>query len=322
MTVSGEVPVQVAFGSAGIGNRDPFISEADLNKLFATLDAHGVTRLDSAQIYGVSEKRLGEVHAGDRFTIDTKWGNPTGFAPGNTTPWATQAYVLQSAQESIARLNVKQVDVFYLHFPDANTPLAETLAGVDAAYRLGLFRRFGLSNYDAAGVQAIYDHAKAHGYVLPTVYQGNYNPVTRKGETDLFPTLRRLGIAFFAYSPLAGGLLTKTAQQFHDGAGRFQKGSIFHNLYNKPAYVDSLAQWEAAAQAAGVSRAELAYRWVAWNSILRGEHGDSLIVGASTQEQLAETLGWIAHGPLDDAAVARIDKVWAGVAAATKDEAK
>ncbi len=85
--------------------------------------------------------------------------------------------------------------------PDSLTPIAETLAGVDEVYKLGLFRRFGLSNYQAADVQAVYDHCVEKGYVLPTVYQGTYSPVTRYQETILFPTLRKLGIAFYAYSP-------------------------------------------------------------------------------------------------------------------------
>jgi aflatoxin B1 aldehyde reductase len=88
-------------------------------------------------------------------------------------------------------------------------------------YKTGAFKRFGLSNYAPSDVQKAYDICKKNNWVLPTCYQGNYSPVARRQETELFPTLRKLGIAFYAYSPLAGGFLTKTVEQIKDGAGRF-----------------------------------------------------------------------------------------------------
>lgn len=97
---------------------------------------------------------------------------------------------------------------------------------VQQLYQLGCFKRFGLSNFLAQDVQKAYDYAKERGYVLPTVYQGNYSPVARLQETLLFPTLRKLGIAFYAYSPLAGGFLTKTAEDIKQGKGRFNDNFI------------------------------------------------------------------------------------------------
>jgi len=116
---------------------------------------------------------------------------------------------------------VPKVDIFYMHAPDKEVPLEETLAGINDAYQAGLFSRFGLSNYPASEVQAAYDICKANGYVLPTVYQGNYSPVARKQETILFPTLRKLNMSFYAYSPIAGGFLAKSKQYILDKKGRF-----------------------------------------------------------------------------------------------------
>ncbi|CAK7200348.1 hypothetical protein SEUCBS139899_003040 [Sporothrix eucalyptigena] len=307
--------VNIVAGGAGYGNLQPFKYDEDLIKGLAVLSANGIPSIDSSQIYGSSEAILGRVKAGDSFTIHTKWGVREAYGDP-TRPWATKDFILQSARESIARLGVKQVDIFYLHFPDQVTPLEDTLAGVDAAYREGLFRRFGVSNFSTEAVQAIHNIASAKGYVLPTVYQGQYNPVARHFETDLFPLLRKFCISFYAYSPLTGGLLTKTVQDFNDGKGRFAKGSPFYKMYNKPSYLASLAKWEAAAKAEGVSAAELAYRWDAHHSILSGEHGDALIVGASSLDQLGETLKWVKKGKLSDAAVAAIEEVWESV----KDE--
>ena len=90
-----------------------------------------------------------------------------------------------------------------MHAPDKDVPVSETCAGINDAYKEGLFQRFGLSNYSAQEVQAVYDACQKEGWVLPTAYQGNYSPVARKQEEILFPTLRKLGMAFYAYSPMA-----------------------------------------------------------------------------------------------------------------------
>ncbi|CAK7245680.1 MAG: hypothetical protein STHCBS139747_007267 [Sporothrix thermara] len=270
----------------------------------SVLSANGITAIDTSQTYGNSETILGRVNAGDSFTISTKWGVLEAYTD-HSIAWASKEYIIRTARQSIARLGVKQVDIFYLHFPDRNTPLEETLAGVDAAYREGLFRRFGVSNFTAEAVQTIHDIATAKGYVLPTVYQGQYNPVARHFETDLFPTLRKLGMVFYAYSPLAGGFLTKTVEDFYAGKGRFGKQRLLQHIQQ--------TVWEAAARAENVSAAELAYRWDAYHSELSREHGDALIMGGSSLDQLGETARWIKKGKLSDAAVAAIEEVWQSV---------
>lgn len=166
-------------------------------------------------------------------------------------------------------------------------------------------------------MRALHSYATANNLVRPTVYQGNYNPVARKQETLLFPTLRELGIAFYAYSPLAGGFLTKTKQQLLDGAGRFDEKSplafMYRTLYYKPSFLDALEKWEAIAEEAGTSKADLANRWVTFNSALRPQQGDAIIIGANTLERLESTLVGIEKGPLSEEIAAKIDEVWKSV---------
>ena len=145
---------------------------------------------------------------------------------------------------------------------------------------------------------------------------GNYNAVARKQEEVLFPTLRKLGMSFYAYSPIAGGFLTKTKQDILDGKGRFndnELGGLYKKLYNRSAYLDALEHWEKAAKAEGVSAAELAYRWVAYNSPLSNDHGDAIIFGASSFDQMTKTLGYFKTGPLSDKALEEIDRVWKSI---------
>jgi aflatoxin B1 aldehyde reductase len=206
------------------------------------------------------------------------------------------------------------VDVFYLHAPPPDTvPLEQVLSGVDEAYNAGLFMRFGVSNFSAEMVQRTYNIAKANGYVLPTVYQGNYNAVARRAENELMPILRRLGISFIAYSPSAGGFLARTREAVLAKEGRFTPDramGMYYSQYVQDSFLDALDKWACIAEAEGVSRIELAYRWVRYHSALDGSKGDALIVGASSLDQLRETLGFLGNGPLSAKAVEGIEEIW------------
>lgn len=191
--------------------------------------------------------------------------------------------------------------------------MADYLADVNEAFKAGLFSRFGLSNFNVEQVLAVYNHCKQNDYILPTVYQGNFNPVARHLEFDLLPTLRELGISFYAYSPIAGGFLTKTKQQAIDGAGRFNPNAgvgIYVKMYVRPSLLEALDRWGEIADKAGCSRAELAYRWVKYNCALKKQHGDALIIGASTNQQLEETLACLKTGPLSADVASQIDALW------------
>lgn len=136
-------------------------------------------------------------------------------------------------------------------------------------------------------MRRVYDYAKSKGYVLPTVFQGNYNPVARRYDTTLFPLLRELNIAFYAYSPLAGGFLVKDREMLSTGAGtgrwdaNSRIGKMYNARYTKPSLLEALSEWEAIANEARVSKAALAYRWVMHNSQLSAKHGDGIIVRIS-----------------------------------------
>ena len=124
-------------------------------------------------------------------------------------------------------------------------------------------------------------------------------------------------MSFYAYSPIAGGFLTKTKQDMLDGKGRFDTstdlGKMYAWLYSRPSYLEALAKWEQIAKEEGCSRADLAYRWVKYNSPLKPEHGDAIIIGASSTKQLTETLGSIGKGPLSEKAAKAIDELWESI---------
>lgn len=206
---------------------------------------------------------------------------------------------------------------FYLHAPDHKVPLEETLAGIDDLYRAGKFNNFGLSNFNADEIKDVVRVATEKNYVLPKVYQGNYSAVARQLERDILPTLREHGIVFYAYSPIAGGFLTKTTAQLTSGAkgeGRWDPkssmGSFYHTLYGKPTLFEALDKWNEISQATGIPKAALAYRWVAFNSALDAGLGDSLVIGASSLNQVKQTAAALRDGPLPKEVAEQISDLW------------
>lgn len=165
-------------------------------------------------------------------------------------------------------------------------------------------------------MQKIYDIQAAAKSVLPSVFQGNYNAVSRHIEGDLFPLLRKLKISFYAYSPIAGGFLVKNSAQLRvkDDAGRFGKdpaiATMYTTLYGKESLYQALDEWGVIAQDAKISKAALAYRWIAFHSALKAENGDAIIVGASKVEQLEETLVAFEAGPLEGGIAERANAIW------------
>jgi aflatoxin B1 aldehyde reductase len=190
------------------------------------------------------------------------------------------------------------------------------MSGFDAAYKEGLFKHFGLSNHTAEQVDAVVKVCKDNNFVLPTVFQGSYNPIARLPEDQLLPLLRKHGISFVAYSPMAGGFFAKASAQFRDNPdslqGRWNKagflGQVYQFLYNKALPLQALDKWHEIAAAEGISGPEMAYRWVAYNSALTKD--DGMVVGATTIEQWKQNVTAIQKGPLSSETAAKIDALW------------
>jgi aflatoxin B1 aldehyde reductase len=330
--------IQTIFGGAQFQREGRFADPSTLLKVYDALEEAGVRKIDTAHIYGASEEILGQTGGSKRFEIDTK--APGGLIPGSMTAQGVQGF----AHTSKKLLDVEQVDVYYIHAPDV-VPIEEMLAGVNEIYKEGWFKRFGLSNFLAEDVQKIYDICKREGYPLPTVYQGDYSAIARKQEEELLPLLHKLDIvslhkplinqlgfnhtakrpsntdlnnkSFYAYSPLAGGFLTKSVADITSRKGRFAPGATYGEAYNKrfnkPCFLEALEKWAAVAEREDTTKADLAYRWVKYNSPLKQEYGDGIIIGATSLEQLEQTLAGIGKGPVSEEAAREIEEIWEGV---------
>ncbi|KAJ5363606.1 uncharacterized protein N7496_009319, partial [Penicillium cataractarum] len=301
--------LQLIFGGATFLDDIGRPSLESVKNMLDKLQEHDVKSIDTATIYDKSEELLGQAHAAHRFAIGTKY--PGGFLPQP----GTKDTLLASAADSLAKLQTGQVDIYYIHAPDRRASLENLLDGMNDLHRDGKIKRFGISNFLVAEVEEVMRICKEKGYVLPSAYQGNYSALARHAETELLPTLRKHNIAFYAYSPIAGGFLTKDVEELRAGGqGRWDPTSVFggfyNALYNKPVMREGLSLWADISSKSGIPKAELAYRWVVYNSSLRGELGDAIIFGPRTPEQLTQTLDGLKNGPLSAAVVAQVEEVW------------
>ncbi|GJE95556.1 aldo/keto reductase [Phanerochaete sordida] len=311
------------FGEKGAEGVRVVGSEA-VGAIFDVFQAHGHDTLDTARIYtdGTSERVLGEAGwKSRRLLVDTK------LYPTKSAPFPMPGLPLMSHKpsdlrkfldESLKALQTDSVNTFYLHAPDRSTPFEETLAGIDALHKEGKFTYFGLSNYTAWEVAEVAAICAAHGYVRPSVYQGVYNAVVRGVEPELFPCLRKHNIAFYAFNPLGGGFFTgryRSKQDTAEVGSRFDPsitlGQVSRLWYWHDEYFTGLAKIEAAAQKHGLTLAEVAMRWLAHHSLLKREHGDAVIIGASSVAQAEQNLTDLEKGPLPEDVVHALDEAWA-----------
>ncbi|KAF8210978.1 Aldo/keto reductase [Mycena galopus ATCC 62051] len=294
----------------------------DVEAIFDLFLKHGHNEIDTARAYcaGTSEVLLGKTAwQAKGILIASKLYPLHPHNPAVTGPHTPEG-LRKALMTSLKALSTDKLDIWYLHAPDRSTPYEVTLKAIDELYREGHFKKFGISNYMSWEVAEMVGICKQHGYVQPAVYQGSYNAIHRLVEPELFPALRKFGIAFYGYNPLAGGFFTdrymsidakaETGSRFDPE--RFQ-GKAFRGRYWKPEYFAALASVRTVASAHGLTMSEVALRWVAHHSFMRSESGDAVIIGGSSLKHIEENLIDLEKGPLPDDVVAALDAAWADV---------
>ncbi|KAG0359650.1 Aldo/keto reductase [Gamsiella multidivaricata] len=279
------------------------------------LHAYGHIEIDTARVYGQgdTEKVLSQLPTA-HFKIATK------VFPGY--PGAHDAIQLPKIfRQSLEALNATKVDIFYLHAPDYDTPFEVTLKAVDELYREGLFERLGLSNYSSWHVATIYEHCKQNGYVLPSVYQGNYNAINRSVVPELLPCLRHYNIAFYAFNVISSGLLSGKYKFQEDEiaeGSRFDPntgfGSVFREYYWNKLHFEGVKALEKAAKANDLTLLEASLRWIRHHAGLTAK--DAIILGVSNIKHFEENLTDLEKGPLPQAMIDAFDEASEHVKAA------
>ena len=190
------------------------------------------------------------------------------YIASKVNPWNDEGLqpngVRKQFEEILQRLGRDSIDLLYLHSPDLDTPVVQTLECCFELYQQGKFRDFGLSNYASWQVAEVVEICRRKGWMEPTIYQGMYNALTRDVERELFPCLRNYGISFNAYNPLAGGLLTgkyKSLDDFPD-SGRFSENKGYRGRYWKQDYFEVLQKLGEACKEHGLTPTQAAMSWL------------------------------------------------------------
>ena len=279
-------------------------------QILCTAFDHGITHFDLANNYGPpygeAERSFG-IHMKrdfmphrDELVISTKAGYD--MWPGPYGNWGSRKYLMASLDQSLRRMNLDYVDIFYHHRPDPNTPLEETMGALDQIVRSGKALYVGVSNYNAEQTREAVRILRSLGTPL-IIHQPRYNLLDRWIEDGLTDVLRESGVGSIVFSPLAGGRLT----------GKYQHGIPADSRaghdprYLKPAMIDDTLRRRTEAlgkiaAARGQTTAQLSLQWV-----LRDEVVTSALIGASRPEQVLENIAALSFPALTSEELAGID---------------
>ena len=253
---------------------------------------HGICHFDLANNYGppngAAEERFGRymkqsLHTHrDELFIATKAGHL--MWPGPYGDWGSRKSLIASLDQSLQRMSLEYVDIYYTHRYDPNTPLEETMQALVDIVRSGKALYVGLSKYPDDVARQAYAYLEAHD-VHCLLYQGRYNMLTRQPEEIILPQAHENGAGFIAFSPLAQGLLTDRYLQGIPAGSRMTTSQFLRPEMLTDALVTKLQALNDIAQQRGQTLAQMALAW-----LLRDERVTSVIIGASSTEQLANNL--------------------------------
>jgi L-glyceraldehyde 3-phosphate reductase len=272
----------------------------------------GVTHFDLANNYGPppgsAEENFGRIlHADfaayrDEMIISSKAGYY--MWPGPYGEWGSRKYILSSLDQSLKRMGLEYVDVFYHHRPDPDTPLEESMSALDAAVRAGKALYVGISNYSSAQTAEAAAILRDLGTPL-LIHQPSYSILNRWTERDsLLDTLEEAGAGCIAFSPLAQGLLTDRYLGGIPDDSRVRTSVFLNESDLSDERMATIRALNDIAARRGQSLAQLALAWA-----LRDERMTSLIIGASSVAQLEANVGALANLAFTDAELAEIDKL-------------
>jgi L-glyceraldehyde 3-phosphate reductase len=270
----------------------------------------GITHFDLANNYGPpygsAEINFGRILADDlapyrdELIISTKAGYD--MWPGPYGEWGSRKYLLASLEQSLSRMGLDYVDIFYSHRFDPETPLEETMGALDTAVRQGKARYVGISSYGPRRTEEAVQILRELGTPL-LIHQPSYSMLNRWIEEELLDVLAREGIGAIVFSPLAQGLLTG---KYLDGVpedSRVKRGNYFSSDLLSEENLARVRALNEVASARGQSLAQMAIAWV-----LRDERVTSALLGASSVKQLEQNVAALERMDFDAAELEEIDR--------------
>ena len=264
---------------------------------------NGITHFDLANNYGPpygsAEQTLGKLMDDDfrpyrdELFIATKAGYD--MWPGPYGNWGSRKYLFASLEQSLKRMRLNYVDLFYSHRYDPNTPLEETLQALVDIVRQGKALYIGISRWPLEALRVAHDYLKAHDVPM-LIYQGRINLLDREPINEgILDYCQRQGIGFISFSPLAQGLLTDRYLHGVPDDSRMARNHFLKKERLTPELLNYLQRLNATATERGESLAEMALSWV-----LHQQGITSVLGGASNPEQLQKNLRSVHAQPFDE----------------------
>lgn len=300
---TGLVASRICFGGRDFGGVNDEQASFDM---LDCAEAHGINFLDLADVYpvpphpdtwGRCEEIAGRWLKGrrDRFIVGTKVGARNG--PGPNDVGAGRKHVVQSCDASLRRLQTDRIDLYYIHHPDPETPIAETLEALERLIEAGKVLYIGFSNFEPWRLAAAMVQASPALRRSVASVQVRYNLLQRAPEHDLLPLCRELGLSVLPWNPLATGML---AGKYRRGlappeGSRFAEGEYaprYQEYYWSDECFDVVEAMTEMAKAEGCSPAQLAMAW-----ILARPGVVAAVAGASTPAQLEDTVAAVSLQP-------------------------
>ncbi len=286
------------------------VAEAEAGRILEVYLASGGKEIDTAHGYGggKTEEMLGRLlkaYDPADFQIATKANH---VQEGGLSPEGLR----RQLSNSLERLGLDRIHLLYFHQPDPEVPIENSLETCAQLHDEGRFEEFGLSNFAAWQVADIWHICRREGWIAPTVYQGMYNALTREVEPELFPCLRALGLRFYAYNPLAGGILTGRYRSLDTEPvkGRFVVQPNYRDRYWKASHFQGLDSVRESCDNAGISMISAALRWMFHHSAMDSTKGDAPILGTSKVSQMEENLRICGEPELLEEVVEKLQEAW------------
>jgi L-glyceraldehyde 3-phosphate reductase len=290
---------------------EPTTIENSKNLIFKAFDL-GITHFDIANNYGPpygsAEKTFGKIlHEDlssyrDELIISTKAGYD--MWPGPYGNWGSKKYLVSSLDQSLKRLKLDYVDIFYHHRPDPETPLEETMGALDLIVRQGKALYVGLSNYNAEETKKASKILKKLGTPC-LIHQPNYSMFNRWIEGDLLDTLSEEGIGTMAFMPLAQGILTNKYLNGIPKDSRASNYSVYlHENDITEEKINKVRLLNDIAKERGQSLAQMAIAWV-----LKDNRITSALIGASKISQIEENVAALNNTNFSDEELTKIDNI-------------
>ena len=305
------------FGAAGTASnqlQDENKFHENCRQMLFTAFNGGINHFDLANNYGpppgAAEERVGRIlredFSGlrDELIISSKAGY--GMWPGPYGDGGSRKYLLSSLDQSLKRLGLDYVDIFYHHRPDSETPLEESMGALDTAVRSGKALYAGISSYSGQRTRDVIEVCEKHGFIKPIIHQPSYSLLNRGIESGLLPATRAEGVGVIAFCPLQQGLLTDkylSGDVPDDSRAASAAGFLSRDAVNAQT-VEKVRALNDIAKKRKQTLAQMSLSWV-----LRDTAVTSALIGASRPEQIRQNLAAAQNTTFSEQEIARIEEV-------------